>query len=129
MSSRQWSLKSYVQLVRDLRKRKRAVLLIGSDSDGAVIEKIDGESEGCLKAVGLSLGRAAALMAACRVVVCHDSGAMHIAAAVGTPVVTIFGPTDPRRKAPRNKGSRTLWKGDGRCERCDGYSRTGNGRG
>lgn len=42
----------------------------------------------------------AAVLAACRVVVSNDSGAMHVAAAVGTPVVALFGPTDERATAP-----------------------------
>jgi heptosyltransferase-2 len=41
-----------------------------------------------------------ALAARCRVLVTNDSGAMHIASAVGTPVVAVFGPTDARRTAP-----------------------------
>ena len=42
----------------------------------------------------------AAVLSACRVVVSNDSGAMHVAAAVGTPVVALFGPTDERATAP-----------------------------
>jgi heptosyltransferase-2 len=40
------------------------------------------------------------LAARCAVLVTNDSGALHIASAVGTPVVALFGPTDPRRSAP-----------------------------
>jgi ADP-heptose:LPS heptosyltransferase len=33
--------------------------------------------------------------------ICNDSGLMHVAVAVGTPVVAVYGPTDIRRTAPR----------------------------
>jgi heptosyltransferase II len=41
-----------------------------------------------------------ALLAQCHLFIGNDSGAMHVAAAVGLPVVVIFGPTDPERTAP-----------------------------
>ena len=50
----------------------------------------------------------AGLLARARVVVTNDSGPMHLAAAVGTPVVAIFGPTDPGRTAPAGAPSRVL---------------------
>jgi heptosyltransferase II len=50
----------------------------------------------------------AALLARARVVAANDSGPMHIAAAVGTPVVAIFGPTDPGRTGPSGSASRVL---------------------
>jgi heptosyltransferase-2 len=43
----------------------------------------------------------AAVLARARVVVANDSGPMHLAAAVKTPVIAIFGPTDPGRTGPR----------------------------
>jgi heptosyltransferase-2 len=42
----------------------------------------------------------AGLLAVCHAFVSNDSGAMHLAAAVGVPVVAIFGPTDERATAP-----------------------------
>lgn len=50
-----------------------------------------------LAAAGLSLAGLVAVVGRASAVVCNDSGTRHIAAAVGTPVVTVFGPTDPRR--------------------------------
>ena len=62
-----------------------------------------------------SLGELAALLAQCRLCVCCDGGAMHVAAAVGTPTVAIFGAADPRRWAPWGRGHRVLWR-DGIAE-------------
>ena len=50
----------------------------------------------------------AALFSCARVVVANDSGPMHIAAAVGTPVVAFFGPTDPGRTAPSGSPAKIL---------------------
>jgi heptosyltransferase-2 len=47
-----------------------------------------------------SLPEFTALLAAMQAVVANDSGGMHLAAAVGTPVVGIFGQTDPGKTAP-----------------------------
>jgi ADP-heptose:LPS heptosyltransferase len=57
----------------------------------------------------------AALLAQCRLCVCCDGGAMHVAAAVGTPTVAIFGAADPRRWAPWGPRHRVLWQ-DGIAE-------------
>jgi len=50
----------------------------------------------------------AALLGACDAVVCNDSGGMHLAAAVGTRVVAIFGLTDPSKTGPMGSGHRIL---------------------
>lgn len=50
----------------------------------------------------------AALFRQARVVVANDSGPMHLAAAVGTPVVAFFGPTDPGRTSPAGSPARVL---------------------
>jgi len=82
----------------------------GPDARGAVID-LAGRT---------SLGEAAAIMAACAVFVTNDSGAMHLAAAVGTPVVAIFGPTDARETAPlpRAGGRAVVLAGEAFCRPC-----------
>jgi ADP-heptose:LPS heptosyltransferase len=53
----------------------------------------------------------AALMTKADVVVAGDTGPLYMAAAVGTPTVGIFGPTDPARLAPRGTGNAALSAG------------------
>jgi ADP-heptose:LPS heptosyltransferase len=51
-----------------------------------------------------SLGELAALLKRMTLVVSNDSGPMHLAAAVGTPVLGIFGPTNPLLQGPYGQG-------------------------
>lgn len=58
-----------------------------------------------------SLRELAHLYQRARLLITTDSGPMHLAAAVGTPVVALFGPTDPVRTGPYGEGHRVLRKG------------------
>ena len=58
-----------------------------------------------------SLPGLAALMRHCALFVGNDAGPMHMAAAVGTPVVALFGPSDPAVWGPRGVQSSVLYKG------------------
>jgi ADP-heptose:LPS heptosyltransferase len=62
----------------------------------------------------LHLRRVAALLAHCELYVGNDSGVMHLAAAVGTPAVILFGPTDPYLYLPRWVRSQAV-TGGGAC--------------
>ncbi|MGE3537755.1 MAG: glycosyltransferase family 9 protein [Candidatus Tectimicrobiota bacterium] len=61
------------------------------------------------RAQGRSLTEVAAILARCAVVVGHDSGISHLAAAVGTTVLACFGPTDPYVWGPRSPRACVLW--------------------
>lgn len=58
-----------------------------------------------------------AVIAEARAMVTNDSGPMHIAAAVGTPVVAVFGPTNPSRTGPYGQGHRVI-VGQVTCRPC-----------
>lgn len=64
-----------------------------------------------------TLPQLAALIRRAALLVTNDSGPMHLAAAVGTPVVAIFGPTDPRKTGPYGSGH-TVLKKDFDCSAC-----------
>lgn len=64
-----------------------------------------------------SVKEAAAIIKSSRLLVCNDSGLMHIAAAVGTPIVAIYGPTDYRRTAPLSRNSLII-RYDMECSPC-----------
>jgi lipopolysaccharide heptosyltransferase I len=63
----------------------------------------------------LSLADLVAILGRAALVVSGDSGPLHVAAALGTPVVGIYGPTDPIRNGPWAAGDRTVSRRD-RCQ-------------
>lgn len=76
--------------------------LLGGPDDLAFADKIRSATRvPTFNLVGqTSLRELAALLAIAELVICHDSGPMHIAAALGKPIVALFGPTNPRRTGP-----------------------------
>jgi len=66
---------------------------------------------------GLELLEMAAVLRRARAFVGNDNGPMHIAAALGTPVVALFGPSDPQEWGPRGAGHRVIYK-EGHCNPC-----------
>lgn len=66
-----------------------------------------------------TLPQLAALLARCAYVVSNDSGPMHVAAAVGTPVLGIFGPTRPELQGPYGKTHRTIRNESLKCLGCN----------
>ena len=85
-----------------LRDRKGAVLLFGSRGEarvtGRVAEYLDVPVFDLAGRTGLA--EAAALIKQCRLFLTNDSGLMHVAGAVGVPLVAIFGSTNPATTSP-----------------------------
>lgn len=78
------------------------VILFGTSAEESVAEAmIAGMSRAPINLTGkTSIADLPGLLSRCHLFVGNDSGAMHVAAAVGLPVVAVFGPTDPRGTAP-----------------------------
>ncbi len=65
---------------------------------------------------GLTLREFASLCRLANLVLCNDTGSMHVAAAVGTPLVAVFGPTDPAEWKPWGEEFVAVRGQDQRCE-------------
>ena len=102
-SAKCWLPERYAALADGLIAAVDAdVILFGAPPERDMAERIARSMQ--RRAVNLagatSIGELPALLQTCRLFVGNDSGAMHVAGAVGIPVVGIFGPTDPEATRP-----------------------------
>jgi heptosyltransferase III len=96
-----WPPRRWRQLAAELTRRTRTrPVVAGTPSERALVRHVVDGTPAIDLAGRLSLGALAAVHRRARLVVTTDSGALHIAAAVGAPVVGLFGPGDPFRFAP-----------------------------
>ena len=97
------------------------VVITGSIQEKPYIESIIKQAK-TVKVIDLAgettLKELACLYRHASIAVTTDSGPMHIAAAVGTPVVALFGPTDPRRTGPYGTGHTVISKKKLPCSPC-----------
>jgi len=94
-ATKRWPARHWRQLATDLARRAFSVAVIGGPADRLVAEEIAAEagSRAASAAGELDLQASGALLRRARAAVTGDTGPMHIAAGVGTPVVALFGPT------------------------------------
>jgi ADP-heptose:LPS heptosyltransferase len=115
MTIKRWAPEQYAQLGDRLcHEYGFAVVLVGNESEKELNEGIREavvDSDRMFNLAGqLTLRQFIALAARCCLFVGGDSGPTHIAAAVGTPTLSLFGPSDPRLVAPRGRLHRYLWR-------------------
>jgi lipopolysaccharide heptosyltransferase II len=125
LSAKRWPPQRFAALADRLIKERRAqVFLVGGPDDGAIAATIkDGMRQEPWDLTGqLTLGQLGALLERCDLFIGHDTGAMHLAVAVSTPVVAIFGPSDPRMYGPCSENSVALWHDVG-CNPCLSHGR------
>ena len=102
-SAKCWPPDRFATFVNLFRRHTDAdVILFGTPAEQKVADAIATGIKGpSISLVGkTAIADLPALLSRCQLFVGNDSGAMHVAAAVGLPVVAIFGPTDPHGTAP-----------------------------
>jgi len=104
---------------RILNKWKATVLLFGKEEERPIAEEILQHLRGGgIDLTGkTNLLQLAALLERCQLLVANDTGTMHVATAVGTPVVALFGSTDPSATGPWGDGHVVIRK-DVPCSPC-----------
>lgn len=110
--SKQWHLVRFAEVGRQLvAETGAALVLTGGAGDREMVNQVRRAlgSAQVIDAVGvLNLPGTAALLRRLDLLITGDTGPMHLAAAVGTPVVALFGPSDPRRYGPLAAEQRIL---------------------
>jgi predicted lipopolysaccharide heptosyltransferase III len=103
---KEWPIKNYAKLINYMCSRYKVSLIVtGSIEERARASEIARMSRSNVHNLAgtTSLGELAAILKKCSLLIGIDSAPMHIAAAVGTPTVTIFGPSSPLNWAPQGK--------------------------
>ena len=110
---KRWPAARWADLARALRDRRSLpVVLTAGPGEGALADEVAGLAGGAARrgpATG-SLAELGALLRRAAVAVGSDTGPVHLAAALGTPTVALFGPKDPAIYAPRGPRVRVVWK-------------------
>jgi len=100
---KRWPLEQYVKLLdKIIAKSKAVVILLGDQKEQRLSQEITRQcSYPVYDAVGTtSLFQMAALLQLCHLAIVNDGGPLHVAVAVGTKTVSIFGPVDPMVYGP-----------------------------
>ena len=111
--TKRWSLENFAEVIAQVQKRFDArILLTGSTAEIplgealAQIAKVE-----TINLIGkTTLMQLGALIESCDLYLTCDSGPMHIAAAVGTPIIALFGPTSPIRHGPYGENHEVIEK-------------------
>lgn len=120
--SKEWPEAQWIELLRAIHAQRWSLhpVLLGAASEAPRIDAI--LRAAAVPAANLAgridLWTTAAVLERSACAVTLDSAPLHLAAAVGTPVVALFGPTDPARVGPRGVPSRVLRRDDLTCLEC-----------
>lgn len=110
--TKNWPLERFVELTKKLLRsnEKRRLLVIAGEADEERVTRLLGvlPNERVSVVKGLPLPELAGVLQNCASFIGHDSGISHLAAAVGTPCLLLFGRTDPAIWAPANPQVRVL---------------------
>jgi heptosyltransferase II len=116
-----WGTKQFAELSDKLAKIKGVcTVLIGGGGDRELADEIVRQAaHPPLNLVGTTdIELTGALLARCAALVSGDTGPMHLATAVGTPVFALFGAADPERTGPVGKGHLVIQAKDIHCVPC-----------
>jgi heptosyltransferase-2 len=121
--AKRWPMDKFITAAIEIQRRTNCTwILLGSHADRTLAEKIEQgiNANVCNMAGQTSLRELMAVLKLCRVLLTNDSGPMHVAAALGTPVVVPFGSTSPELTGPGMPGDprHRLLKSDAPCSPC-----------
>jgi len=105
-----WEVHKYGALAVGLKAMGMDVVVNAPRKDDAAAAAVVEASRGAARVVVCNVTGLIALMRRMTVLVGGDSGPTHLAAALGIPLVALFGPTDPERNGPRGPGAKVVMR-------------------
>ena len=125
-AAKRWTVEKFIAAAKEIQNRTNCIwILFGGKTDAAITNQIASQlptsSSKLLNLAGkTNLRELMSLLKLCRVVLTNDTGPMHVAAALGTPVVVPFGSTSPELTGPGLPGDvrNHLIKSDAPCSPC-----------
>jgi heptosyltransferase-2 len=117
--AKRWPPSYFAEVARTLNRDGSPVWLLGSSKDAGIAQDIVRLSGGaCLDLCGrTTLDQAVELLASVRLAITNDSGLMHVAAALGTPLIAIYGSSTPTFTPPMSAAA-VIAKLDIACSPC-----------
>jgi heptosyltransferase II len=124
--AKRWPVEKFIAAANEIQQRTNCTwILFGGKSDAAITNQIETAIRNPQSAIfnlagKTSLRELMLLLKLCRVLLTNDTGPMHVAAALGTPVVVPFGSTSPELTGPGLPGDARnfLIKSDAPCSPC-----------
>ncbi len=111
--SNRWSAERFAQLADKLAQKFNALILVSQGPVDDLLVAAMIEELSCQYVVLKPIREVAAVISKLSLFVTNDTGIMHVAAAMNTPVLSLFGPTDPLQWAPVGRRNKYIL---GRCE-------------
>jgi heptosyltransferase-1 len=112
--AKQWPAERYGEVARELAKAGLAPLVNFGPDELELARAVESASDGKARLISCTIAELIALTRRAKLFIGGDTGPMHLASALGVPVVAIFGPTDPARNGPYGTRSTVLRNADSR---------------
>jgi lipopolysaccharide heptosyltransferase II len=120
-ATKQWAIENFARVAEFLSERGFTRVAIAAPNEKELLEKLRSEASVEITMLDLSLPEVTALAARSQLFVGNDSGIAHIAAAVGTPAVVIFGSSNIAHWRPWNSAPAEVVLEEMSCQPCHGY--------
>ncbi len=101
--SQRWPIERFSRIINNIIERYQAkVVIMGDAKDMAIIEKAMKlvKRKGVITAIGLPLDKLATLISMTDLLICNNSGLLHMGCALDVPTISTMGPTDPHLWRP-----------------------------
>jgi lipopolysaccharide heptosyltransferase II len=120
-ATKQWATENFARVAESLAERGFAPVAIAGPNEHAILESLIDQTSVRIVSLDLSLPEVVALAARSQIFVGNDSGIAHIANAVETPSVVIFGSSNVAHWRPWNKAAAEVVLEQMACQPCHGY--------